>query len=133
MVFLDSICQHIHRRTVTDIKKYTSRPRAVAIDRFNNDSLLDFVVVNTALNSIDIYLGQNNGTFIYHATYSTGSRSQPWSVAVGHLDNHRGIDIAVANFDTNNIMIFIGSNDGFFIFNQSISTWFISSIDDCTG
>ena len=121
-MFSDHICQRIHQRTVNDIKKYRSHPQSVAIDYLNNDNLLDFVVVNTDLDSIDIFLGQNNGTFQHHATYSTGSYSQPCSVAVGNLDYQSGIDTAVANFDTNSIVIFMGSDNGFFTFNQSVST-----------
>ena len=103
-------------------QKSNSRPQSLAIDHFNNDTVLDFVIVKTGLDSIDIYLGQSNGTFQHHATYSTGSRSQPCSVAVGNLDYQSGMDIILANFDNNNIVIVMGANNGFFTFNQSIST-----------
>ena len=121
-MILEYVCERIHQRTITEIKRYNSLPQSVAIGYFNNDSLFDFVVVNRGLDSIDIYLGQSNGTFEHHTTYSTESYSQPCSVALGHLDNHHGIDIAVANFGTNSIGIFIGIGDGSFIFNQSLST-----------
>ena len=122
ILFLEQICQRIHRRIVTNIKNYRSHPQAVAIAHFNNDHRFDFVIVNAGLDTIDIYLGQNNNTFEYHTTYSTGSHSRPRSVAVGNFDLERGIDIAVANFDTNSIVIFMGEGDGSFIFNQSFST-----------
>ena len=122
IVFLEEMCQRIHRRIVTDMKNYRSHPQAVAIAHFNNDHRLDFVVVNTDLDTIDIFLGQNNDTFEYHTTYSTGIHSRPRSVAVANLDRQQGIDIAVANFDTNSIVIFMSKGDGSFVFNQLLST-----------
>ena len=122
MMLSEYIYQHIHRRTVTDIKTYESHPQSVSINHFNNDHHLDFVVANAGLDTIDIYLGQYNGTFQHHATYSTGSHSQPYSVATGNLDTQAGIDIAVANFGTNSIAIFLGSADGRFTLKQSFST-----------
>lgn len=123
MILLEYICQHSHRLTVTDIKNYRSHPQSVAISHLNSDdNLLDFVVANTGSDTIDIYFGRHNQTFEYYATYSTGFHSQPYSVAVGHLNGHGGIDIAVANFGTNNIVIFAGFDNGSFILSQSLST-----------
>jgi hypothetical protein len=44
--------------------------------------------------------------------YSTGKDSQPISIALGDFNNDTLLDIAVANSKTNNIGIFITSNNG---------------------
>ena len=43
-------------------------------------------------------------------------------MVAGNLDDHHAIDIAVANFGTNSILVFQGSNDGNFTLIQSFST-----------
>ena len=122
IVFEEFICDRIHRPTITHFPNSNSRPESVAIAQFNNDHYLDFVVVNTGLNNFDIYLGQYNGTFEYHKTYSTGFDSSPYSVVIANFDNKDGIDIAVTHFGSNSIGIYLGLNDGSFISRRSIST-----------
>ena len=94
--------------------EYNYGPRSVALGDFNNDTWLDMVVVNQVVNNIAIYLGKNDGLFSSPIKYSTGIGSAPCMVSVGDFDNDYGPDIAVANFDTNNILLFIGFNNGSF-------------------
>lgn len=122
--FSENICQRIYKRTITDRKNYNfeSHPQSVAVGYFNNDTLLDFVVACTDNHTIEIYLGYDKQTFIHQRKYSTGYTSYPCSVAIGNFDNINGVDIAVANFGTNSIAIFLGLNDGNFIWERSFST-----------
>ena len=122
MIFLEQICRHIYQRTVINIINSNSHPQSVAVAHFNDDQYLDFVVVNTDLNNFDIYLGENNGTFEYHKTYSTGFDSSPYSVVTANFDNNDGIDIAVAHFGSNSIGIYLGFHDGSFIRGKTFST-----------
>ena len=99
-----------------------SHPRSIAIGYFNQDTQLDFVVACTGNDTIDIFLGYDKGNFKYQTQYSTDHLSRPISVAVGNFDNVTGVDIAVANYGTNSISIFLGFNNGSFIFKNSFST-----------
>ena len=46
--------------------------------------------------------------FQLHFNYSTGFASAPNMVAVGDFNNDHRLDIAVANYGTNNVGIFFG-------------------------
>lgn len=92
----------------------TSRPVTIAIGDFNADGKMDIIVVNYGTDSFDIFLGFCNGTFEVFTRYSTGYDSDPWSIAVGHLNNDTKLDVVVANHGTNNIGIFFGYGNGTF-------------------
>lgn len=52
--------------------------------------------------------------FVEPMTYTTGNYSSPNAVALGDFNNDNLLDIAVANSDTNNVDILLGSGKGFF-------------------
>ena len=100
----------------------SSQPRAVVVADLNNDRHVDIVVAHSGNNTIGIFLSTTNGTFSDQQTYSTGSGSRPWSIAVGHLNADAYLDIVVANYATNNLGIFLGNGDGTFIDQREVST-----------
>lgn len=102
--------------------EYQYGPQSVAIGDLNNDSWLDMVVANTIVSSITIYFGNSNGTFSRQSEYLTGNNSAPYMVVVGDFNNDSRLDIAVANFDINNVIIFLGSGNGFFASHAELST-----------
>jgi hypothetical protein len=89
-----------------------STPRSVGVGKFDSDNQLDIVVANSGTNSIGIFLGLGNGDFEAQTMYPTGDASQPYSVAVGDFNNDRQSDIAVANYGTGNVGIFLGCGNG---------------------
>ena len=101
---------------------YNSVPSSVAVGDFNNDSRLDVVVVNIGIDNIGIFLGFGNGTFSDQSTYSTGSGSKPYFVAVGYFNNDSQLDIVVANYGNDNVGIFLGYGNGSFSPQQTYST-----------
>jgi hypothetical protein len=86
--------------------EYASQLRSAAIGYFNNDIWLDIVMTNAALDNIAIFLAHGNGTFAIALTYSTGFGSNPCMVAVEDLNHDQRLDVAVANFRSNNILVF---------------------------
>jgi hypothetical protein len=91
-----------------------SEPSSVAVSDFNNDGRSDVVVANYGTNNIGIFLGHGDGTFASMVPYSIGDNSHPIAVTVGDLNNDNRSDIAVANFQTNNVYILFGYGDGSF-------------------
>jgi hypothetical protein len=70
-------------------------PEAIATGDFNNDGILDMVVVNMSDNSVSVLLGKPNGTFQPQIVYPVGT--QPLFVAVGDFNGDGNLDLAVAN------------------------------------
>ncbi|CAM2718619.1 unnamed protein product, partial [Rotaria socialis] len=107
-----------------------SAPRALAVGDFNGDNRLDVAVINSALNSISIFL--QNGKDIYAGvqSYSTSSKSQPYAVAVADLNSDGLLDIVVTNYGTDNIGIFLGRGSGVFNTLTTYSTGTFSGPSD---
>ncbi len=91
-----------------------SAPYSVAIADFNNDTHLDIVFTNSETNNIAILLGYGNGTFTIGATYSTGTRSRLYTVAIGDFNNDNVSDIVIANSGVSNIFLLYGYANGTF-------------------
>jgi hypothetical protein len=91
-----------------------SKPSSLAIGDFNNDNKSDIAVTNYGYDSVGIFLGYGNGSFQSQRTYSTGILADPYSPVVGDLNNDTQLDIVVANYQANNILIFYGVGDGTF-------------------
>ena len=92
----------------------SSHPESVAVGDFNNDTHIDIVLANSGSDSVGILFGYGNSTFTKQITYSTDTGSAPRMVAVADFNNDHRLDIAVANFGTNNIGIFLGNGNGSF-------------------
>jgi hypothetical protein len=100
----------------------SSRPTSIAVGDFDNDTRLDVVVANNGTDNIMVLLGSGYGTFVSHASYSTGNDSNPCWVAVGDFNNDNRLDIAVANSGNDNIGIFLSNGTGTFSSQITYST-----------
>ncbi|CAF4083012.1 unnamed protein product, partial [Adineta steineri] len=128
------ICQMTFRQTIKSSIVYSSHPKSIAIGDLNHDNQTDIVVANPGTNTIGIFLSVDYENFHSQQTYSTGSTSQPNSVVLNYFNNDSYLDIAVANYGTNNIGLFFGQHNGTFenqilISTNSFRPWFISSDD----
>ncbi|CAF5184433.1 unnamed protein product, partial [Rotaria sp. Silwood1] len=102
--------------------EYKSRPRSVAMGDFNNDTWLDIAVANHAADNIAIYFGYDNGTVASPVTFSTGSGSAPYMIAVGDFDKDHRLDVAIANFGTNSVGVLLGFQNETFVNQTALST-----------
>lgn len=74
-------------------------PMSVAIGDLNNDDKLDLAVANAAVynDSTGCTLrGNGDGTFATRVKYNVGVYSQPYSVAIGNINNDGNKDLVVA-------------------------------------
>ncbi|MBH5318476.1 VCBS repeat-containing protein [Paenibacillus sp. GSMTC-2017] len=90
----------------------------VAIADFNSDNKLDVVATNydefgNNVNFSTILLGRGDGTLLASVNYDV-SGSQPSSVTSFDFDGDRNLDIATANFNSNNMSIMRGNGKGQF-------------------
>jgi hypothetical protein len=98
-----------------------SGPCSLAVGDLNNDHHLDIVVVNSRVNTIGIFFGDGNGNFSDSKIYSTGIGSDPSSVAIDDLNKDTHLDLVIANWGTNNILVFLGLGNGTFFELKSYS------------
>jgi len=99
-----------------------SKPSSIAVNDFNRDEHLDIVVANSGTNTVRIFFGDGNGNFQTQSTYSISPGSNPHSIRIGDFNQDNRLDIAVSNFDTNNISILIGYGNGSFATPTILST-----------
>ncbi|MGA7855005.1 MAG: FG-GAP-like repeat-containing protein [Candidatus Acidiferrales bacterium] len=100
-----------------------SAPTSIVAEAFNpsNPSLLDLAVTNSVDNTLEIFIGNGDGTFQKGVTYATGVT--PVYVASADLDVDGNLDLAVADSGVatssngvgNSVSIFLGNGDGTFI------------------
>jgi hypothetical protein len=91
-----------------------NKPYSILTADFDNDNRLDIVVGNSDGNTIGVFLALSDGTFATQKTYSTGLNSEPYSLAIGDFNNDNRLDIAVGNYLTNSVGIFLGWGNGTF-------------------
>ncbi|HEX6624986.1 MAG TPA: FG-GAP-like repeat-containing protein, partial [Pyrinomonadaceae bacterium] len=88
-------------------------PRALALADFNNDGKLDVVaIIFGQANNIQVLLGDGAGNLGAPATFSAGGL--PVSIAVGDFNGDGKADLAVANEDSHNVSILLGTGLGTF-------------------
>ncbi|CAF5092705.1 unnamed protein product, partial [Rotaria sp. Silwood1] len=87
----------------------------VSVDDFNNDTVLDLVVVNSGTNNIGINYGYGiNGSFSKQTMFSVGSSSNPYSIAIEDFNKDGQHDFALANHGTKKIDMLLGDGTGQF-------------------
>ena len=87
-----------------------SLPSMLTIADLNNDNQLDITVANPGTNSIGVFFGYGNGSFGPQQIYLTGSSSSPYWISVADLNNDHWLDLAVANYNTQNVGVFLGNS-----------------------
>ena len=100
-----------------------SAPTSIVAEAFNpsNPSLIDLAVTNSTDNTLEIFIGNGDGTFQKGVTYATGVT--PLYVVSADFNLDGNLDLAVAdsgvatssNSVGNSVSIFLGNGDGTFI------------------
>jgi streptogramin lyase len=91
-----------------------SNPHCVTSADLNNDDRLDIIVANYGTNNIGVLLGYGNGFFANITIFLIDDSSHPFWVTFADFNNDNQLDIAVANSDSNNIVILLGYGNGSF-------------------
>src|SRR5881397_3916039 len=93
-----------------------TNPRSVAVGDFNGDGRLDLAVTNASSydvpGTVSVLLGNGDGTFQSALSFAAGSN--PLSVAVGDVNGDGRLDLAVANYYSNDVSVLLGNGDGTF-------------------
>ena len=105
-----------------EVSTAASRPFALCLADFDGDTILDIATANYGRHSITIFYGYGNGSFFNSITYWTGYDSHSFSLIAGDFDNDNHLDVAIANYGTDNIGILFGNDNRSFIDQVIFST-----------
>ena len=86
----------------------------LATDDFDGDDIPDLAVANRDSDDVTILLGEGDGDFAEAATSPEDAGDTPTSVAVGDFDADAVPDLAVTNFESDQVTILLGEGDGDF-------------------
>ena len=89
-----------------------TNPQEIVTADFNNDGRIDLVVANPTANSVNVLLGNGNGTF--QAAKTSAAGDNPLSIAVGDFNADGKLDLAAANGGTTGVSVMRGNGDGTF-------------------
>jgi hypothetical protein len=87
-------------------------PVALATGDFNHDGNIDIVVANTGEPSLNLFLGNGDGTFKSAGTISVGAI--PVSVAAADFNGDGNLDLAVSLAGSATAQVLFGNGDGTF-------------------
>ena len=92
--------------------KTGKRPLGVSFGDFNNDRMLDLLVINGEKDSFTTFLGNGNGTF--QSGKDAGADASPNFGLVRDFNGDRLPDVAIVNLQSNDLSILFGRGDGTF-------------------
>ena len=88
--------------------------QVIGVGDFNHDGKLDLAAAGTfgASSSVNILLGNGNGTFKDGASYP--GETSPVAIAVGDFSGNHNLDLAIANGEGVGVSVMLGNGDGTF-------------------
>jgi len=87
-------------------------PDIVRIADFNGDTIPDIAVVSSLNDTLDVHLGNGDGTFAAATSFAVGSN--PRGIAIADLNDDTFLDIVVTNDISDDVSVLLGDGAGDF-------------------
>lgn len=88
------------------------RPLSVSFADFNNDGVLDLLVINGQMNTITIFLGNGDGSF--EDGKDSGADAGPEHGVAQDFNGDKILDVAILNIQSGSLSLLYGRGDGTF-------------------
>ena len=98
----------------SDLVSAGDQPKSVISADINDDSINDLLTANSGDNTISIFIGNGDGTFSPGSPATISVTQQPTDLTKADFNGDNITDLAVVNFLSNDVYIFIGNGDGTF-------------------
>ncbi len=85
---------------------------AIVAGDFNGDGTLDLALADATAGTVDVLIGNGDGTFQYASTDDVGG--DPVSMVAADLNGDGSLDLAVANQGTSTVSVLMNNGDGTF-------------------
>lgn len=108
-----------------------TNPQEIVAADFNNDGKLDLVVANPTADSVNVLLGNGNGTF--QSPVPSAAGANPRSLAVGDFNADGKLDLAAVSGDSYGVNVLRGNGDGTFAAPEPIAVGAPSTHSVATG
>jgi len=97
-------------------------PVTIAAADVNGDGKPDLLTANYTANNVTVLLGTGTGKFPAYSTYSAGSTSAPYHLAVADVNGDGKPDLLTANFGNNTAGVLLNSGTGTFLVAKTYAT-----------
>jgi len=91
-----------------------SNPTGIAVADVNRDGRPDLLTANQASSTAGVLLNTGAGSFAPASTYSTGTGSAPFDIAVADVNGDSKPDLLTSNSGTNTVGVLLGTGTGTF-------------------
>src|SRR5688572_10214592 len=108
-----------------------TNPQEIIAADFNNDGQLDLVVANPAAGSVNVLLGNGNGTF--QSPLPSAAGANPRSIAVGDFNADGKLDLAAISSDSYGVNVMLGNGNGTFAARDHVAVGYESTQSVATG
>jgi hypothetical protein len=98
----------------TQVLTTAPTPSAIAVGDFNDDGKLDFIVASESVSALYEFLGNGDGTFQAPTAPINESGTGPVGIVVGDFNLDGQEDLAIANQESNSVVILTGNGSGGF-------------------
>ena len=115
--FIPAVSSNLFPRTDIATGK---KPVAIVASDFNADNKVDLADANHDDNTVSIFLGNGDGTFVSNGTLTTGLG--PIALVTADFNNDSIPDLAVVNGSDGTVSIFLGNGDATFTLKGAFAT-----------